>query len=68
MKLRLKIPGLRVSFLPRLMVRRELTEGRLLEVPFEVFSLPAVATYFISKDMGELEKEFLERIQALYFS
>lgn len=43
-------------------------EGRLMEVPFELFSLPTVATYFISKDMGELEKEFLERIQAVYFS
>lgn len=60
--------GLGVSFLPKSMVRRELMEGRLLEVPFELFSLPTVATYFISKDMGALEKEFLERIQAVYFS
>lgn len=60
--------GLGVSFLPRSMVRRELMEGRLLEVPFDMFSLPTVATYFISKDMGDLEKEFLERIQAVYFS
>ncbi|WP_230321363.1 LysR family transcriptional regulator [Planococcus salinarum] len=60
--------GLGVSFLPRSMVRRELMEGRLLEVPFEMFSLPTAATYFISKDMGDLEKEFLERIQTVYFS
>ena len=60
--------GLGVSLLPKSMVRRELVEGRLMETPFEMFPLPTVATYFISKEMGELEKEFLERIQAVYFS
>lgn len=60
--------GLGVSFLPKSMVRRELIEGRLMEVPFEMFQLPVVATYFISKELGELEKEFLRRIQAVYFS
>ncbi|MFD1031440.1 LysR family transcriptional regulator [Metaplanococcus flavidus] len=60
--------GLGVSFLPKSMVRRELIEGRLMESPFELFSLPSVATYFLCREMGELEKEFLERIQAVYFS
>lgn len=60
--------GLGVSFLPRSIVRRELVEGRLQEVPFDRFPLPAVAAYFISKEMGELEQEFLERMQAVYFS
>lgn len=60
--------GLGVSLLPKSMVRRELMEGRLMETPFEMFPLPTVATYFISKEMGELEKEFLGRIQAVYFS
>lgn len=60
--------GLGVSFLPKSMVRRELIEGRLLEAPFGMFPLPDVATYFLCKEKGELEKEFLERIQAVYFS
>ncbi len=60
--------GLGVSFLPRSMVRRELIEGRLLEAPFDLFSLPEVVTYFVCKEMGELEKEFLGRMQAVYFS
>ncbi|RNF38795.1 LysR family transcriptional regulator [Planococcus salinus] len=60
--------GLGLSFLPKSMVRRELVEGRLMEVHFDLFPLPSVATYFIFKDMGELEQEFLERIQSVYFS
>ena len=60
--------GLGVSFLPKSMVRRELMEGRLLEAPFDLFSLPEVVTYFVCKEMGELEKEFLGRMQAVYFS
>lgn len=59
--------GLGVSFLPRSMVRRELIEGRLLEAPFEMFTLPEVATYFLCKEKKELETEFLARIQAVYF-
>lgn len=59
--------GLGVSFLPRSMVRRELIEGRLLEAPFEMFSLPEVATYFLCKEKKALETEFLKRIQAVYF-
>lgn len=39
--------GLGISFLPKSAVRRELVEGRLLEVPTPNFSLPATATYLI---------------------
>lgn len=60
--------GLGVSFLPKSIVRRELTEGRLLEAPFDLFPLPKVVNYFVCKEMGELEKEFLGRMQAVYFS
>ncbi|KYG58600.1 LysR family transcriptional regulator [Planococcus maritimus] len=59
--------GLGVSFLPRSMVRRELIEGRLMEVRFDLFPLPTVATYFLARSMGELEKDFLSRIQSVYF-
>lgn len=60
--------GLGVSFLPKSMVRRELIEGRVMEAQFELFHLPVVATYYLCKEMGDIEKEFLERIQAVYFS
>ncbi|WP_349291348.1 LysR family transcriptional regulator [Planococcus beigongshangi] len=60
--------GLGISFLPKSIVRRELTEGRLLEAPFDLFPLPKVVNYFVCREMGELEKEFLGRMQAVYFS
>ena len=60
--------GLGVSFLPRSMVRRELIEGRLMDAHFDLFPLPKVLTYFLAKEMGELEQEFLQRIQSVYFS
>jgi LysR family transcriptional repressor of citA len=60
--------GLGVSFLPRSMVRRELIEGRLMDAHFDLFPLPTVSTYFLAKHLGKLEKEFLNRIQTVYFS
>ena len=60
--------GLGVSFLPKSIVRRELIEGRLMEVHFDLFPLPVVSTYFLAKEMGELEQEFLQRIQSVYFN
>ncbi|MDE4085064.1 LysR family transcriptional regulator [Planococcus maritimus] len=59
--------GLGVSFLPKSMVRRELIEGRLMEAHFDLFPLPSVATYFLSRTMGELEEDFLKRIRSVYF-
>ncbi|MGI2328460.1 LysR family transcriptional regulator [Planococcus sp. YIM B11945] len=60
--------GLGVSFLPKSMVRRELLEGRLMDAHFDLFPLPVTSTYLLAKEMGELEKEFLKRIQSVYFS
>ncbi|MDN7246899.1 LysR family transcriptional regulator [Planococcus shenhongbingii] len=60
--------GLGVSFLPKSMVRRELIEGRLMDAHFDLFPLPTVSTYFLAKEFGELEKEFLRRIQSVYFN
>lgn len=60
--------GLGTSFLPKSMVRRELVEGRLMEVHFDLFPLPVVSTYFLVKQMGSLEHDFIERIQSVYFS
>lgn len=60
--------GLGMPFLPTSMVRRELIEGRLMDAHFDLFPLPEVLTYYLVKDMGILEREFLERIQAVHFS
>lgn len=60
--------GLGMSFLPASMVRRELIEGRLMDAHFDLFPLPEVLTYYLVKDMGALEREFLARIQAIHFS
>ena len=60
--------GLGSSFLPKSMVRRELLEGRLMEVHFDLFPLPAVSTYFLTKHMGMLEQDFMRRIQSVYFT
>ena len=60
--------GLGSSFLPKSMVRRELLEGRLMEVHFDLFPLPAVSTYFLTKHMGMLEQDFMRRIQSVHFT
>lgn len=60
--------GLGASFLPKSMVRRELIEGRLMEAHFDLFTLPVVSTYFLAKQMGALERDFLQRIQSVYFT
>lgn len=60
--------GLGVSFLPKSMVRRELIEGRLMDANFDLFVLPEVSTYYLVKEMGGLEREFLRRIQGVHFN
>lgn len=60
--------GLGVSFLPKSMVRRELIEGRLMDAHFDLFGLPEVSTYYLVKEMGGLEREFLRRIQGVHFN
>jgi LysR family transcriptional repressor of citA len=48
--------GLGVSFLPRSTIRREIMEGRLLEVLTDEIRLPTAATYWlIKKETRELE-------------
>ncbi|MEM5014858.1 MULTISPECIES: LysR family transcriptional regulator [Metabacillus] len=51
--------GLGVSFLPASTVRRELLEGRLLEVDCPFLPLPEACTYAIMKDVHKKQKEFL---------
>ncbi|GAA0441420.1 MAG: LysR family transcriptional regulator [Bacillota bacterium] len=51
--------GLGVSFIPRSTVRRELLEGRLLEVQSDLSTSLKANTYAIVKYQHTLEKEFL---------
>jgi len=59
--------GLGVSFLPHSIVRRELTEGRLMRPHFDLFDLPIVSTFILVKKKGDLEEEFIREISAYYF-
>ncbi|MFC0525085.1 LysR family transcriptional regulator [Pontibacillus salicampi] len=52
--------GLGISFLPKATVRRELMEGRLVEVNFGNVELPKANTYAITKYHHSLEREFLD--------
>ncbi len=56
------VEGLGVSFLPTSTVRRELLEGRLLEVNCHSISLPEANTYAIMKYDHTKQKEFLKFI------
>ncbi|MBM7585516.1 LysR family transcriptional repressor of citA [Bacillus pakistanensis] len=53
------VEGLGVSYLPTSTVRRELLEGRLLQVDSHSFPLPEANTYAIMKYNHQLQKEFL---------
>ncbi len=59
--------GLGISFLPHSIVRRELLEGRLMKVPFDLFELPKVTTYVLVKKQDDLEKEFIRLLSTHYF-
>lgn len=53
------IEGLGVSILPKSTVRRELLEGRLLEVECRSINLPDAKTYALMKYEHSLQSEFL---------
>jgi LysR family transcriptional repressor of citA len=52
--------GLGVSFLPLCTVRRELLEGRMIEVPCSVIELPQANTYAVMKFQHTKQRKFLE--------
>lgn len=56
------IEGLGVSFLPTATVRRELLEGRLLEIACHSIHLPQADTYAVMKYDHSKQKEFLKFI------
>ena len=51
--------GLGVSYLPSSTVRRELLEGRLLEIDTHTFPLPEAKTFAITKYQHKEQQEFL---------
>lgn len=59
--------GLGASFLPQSIIKRELIEGRVMNIPFDLFPLPKVKTFLLLKNTGELEQEFIEKISNYYF-
>ena len=59
--------GLGISFLPHSIVRRELLEGRLMNIDFDLFELPKVTTYVVVKNQSVLEQEFIDLLSTYYF-
>ncbi|MCP8968187.1 LysR family transcriptional regulator [Ectobacillus ponti] len=60
--------GLGVSFLPESAVRRELLEGRLLEVYCGDFPLPSARTYAITREGHETGQHFLQFLKRFRLS
>ncbi|MGP4081430.1 LysR family transcriptional regulator [Pseudalkalibacillus sp. R45] len=54
--------GIGFSFLPRSSVKRELLEGRILEIHTDALQLPIAHTYLIQKDTNEEIQQFIEFI------
>ncbi|MEK5332474.1 LysR family transcriptional regulator [Lysinibacillus sp. FSL W8-0992] len=52
--------GLGMSFLPRMIVRRERMEGRFNIVPFTEFVLPSVPVYLFYKDSVQVPQKLLQ--------
>ncbi|KMK75881.1 LysR family transcriptional regulator [Alkalihalobacillus pseudalcaliphilus] len=59
--------GLGVSYLPASTVRRELLEGRLLEVQSQRISLPKAKTFAVMKDVHKLQRDFLHFVSQYRF-
>ncbi|UOE96145.1 LysR family transcriptional regulator [Alkalihalobacillus sp. LMS39] len=57
--------GIGFSILPRSTVKRELAEGRMLEVEAPFLSLPTASTYVITKDQSEEASQFMSTVRSL---
>lgn len=55
--------GLGMSFLPRMIVRKERMEGRFNIVPFEDFPLPSVPVYLFYKETTQVPDGLLDLLQ-----
>ncbi|TFB19503.1 LysR family transcriptional regulator [Filobacillus milosensis] len=61
------VSGLGVSFLPKSTIRREILEGRILQVGFPEIELPRVNTYALTKYHHSLEKDFIDFVSGYQF-
>lgn len=59
--------GLGVSFLPSSTVRRELLEGRLMEIPVHSFELPEANAYSLWKYPHETQQQFLQFLSRFHY-
>ncbi|MFK5708275.1 MULTISPECIES: LysR substrate-binding domain-containing protein [Lysinibacillus] len=55
--------GLGLSFLPRMIVRKERMEGRFNIVPFEDFPLPSVPVYLFYKESTQVPDGLVDLLQ-----
>jgi LysR family transcriptional repressor of citA len=55
--------GLGVSFLPRSTIKREIIEGRMLEIDSPYLSLPTASTYLLSRYDTPESKQFIQFLQ-----
>lgn len=60
--------GLGISFLPKLILRKDMMEGRLNIYDFQSFPLPNVSLYFLYKELRSLEKSLIEVIESRHFA
>ncbi|QDP39054.1 LysR family transcriptional regulator [Radiobacillus deserti] len=60
--------GIGISFLPRATVRRELLEGRLIDVYWPNKELPKANTYIITKYNHSSEREFMKFLTNYHFT
>ncbi|WP_010095689.1 LysR family transcriptional regulator [Ornithinibacillus scapharcae] len=61
------LEGIGVSFLPKSSIKRELLEGRLLEVPTEFLHIPKARMYFLYKNQQQFDSELLSYISSFHF-
>ncbi|MBQ0139672.1 MAG: LysR family transcriptional regulator [Kurthia sp.] len=60
--------GLGIAFLPKLILRKDMMEGRLNIYDFKAFELPEVSLYFLYKDVRSVEKLLIQEIESRHFS
>ncbi|GEK34620.1 LysR family transcriptional regulator [Kurthia sibirica] len=60
--------GLGIAFLPKLVLRKDMMEGRLNIYDFHTFELPVVSLYFLYKNLREIDHLLIEAIKSRHFS
>nr|WP_275955864.1 LysR family transcriptional regulator [Oceanobacillus polygoni] len=65
---RFVMEGIGISFLPKSIIKRELMEGRILEVPIDFIDVPTSCMYIICKHGLSIEKEFVHFITNYHYS